>query len=453
MFLFFLILFSGALLLKTNQSLSPNHIGNYTRPEKQFVVLKGIVATPPDEKITQKGASKIAFLIRTKELKLAGSSWQKVKGLARVQAFGRKFNLEYGDLLMVEGNLSEVKQPSGSDDFNYREYLARKNIYSILNASSVKVIEKHKGNPVVSFAYGIKDRAKDVINKYVAEPENLLLNGIILGERKEIPKELNDAFVNTGTVHILAISGLNVSLVVFIFLLIFKMLRMPAKLNIAVSVLLVMFYAILTGAQAPVVRAAIMSAVLLTGRLINREADLFNLLGLSAIIILIFAPQSVFEASFILSYASVLSILIISPVLKKAPRNFLVQSLLVSFWVWICIWPIVAHYFDIVSFSTILANLFVVPLSFACTYLGFLLLFCSLVSNALAGIIGATAWFCAKLLIASVQMFSKIPFSYIKIKGPSIWQVLVYYAILIAALVIYRHRRVFFTYSATTPSK
>lgn len=303
--------------------------------------------------------------------------------------------------------------------------------------------------------FAAKEYIQSLYVYYLPEMEASLISGIVLGGGQDIPREVQQMFRDTGTVHILAVSGLNVGLIGTVcFLIIVNILRLPKKMAVVPSILIVWFYAITTGLNPPVVRSAITLTLLFIGYVVvEREGDILNSLALAALIILLFNPLTLFSISFQLSFVCVLSMILIYPELE----NFIVSRrgdpvgrplgrgiaspllclFLLSLAIQIGIWPITAFYFQQVSLISVIANIFVVPLVSIILYLGVTMVIFSKVGF-LMKILANTSWFCLIILERIVLFFSKLPYSNFHIKSPGLSFVLCYYITLAMILVIRR---------------
>jgi competence protein ComEC len=167
----------------------------------------------------------------------------------------------YGDRLRIKGNLV---QPPGNDTFSYREYLARKGIYSWLARPEISRIEGREGSPVMQFVFDLRVKLEDNIRRMLPPDEAALLIGVLLGYDKGLPADARDAFRETGTSHILAVSGFNISILVALVAAFFRRLipRLWSLLPVAVVILL---FSLMVGGQASVVRAAVMGCAVQLG--------------------------------------------------------------------------------------------------------------------------------------------------------------------------------------------
>ncbi|MBU0895105.1 MAG: DNA internalization-related competence protein ComEC/Rec2, partial [Candidatus Omnitrophica bacterium] len=249
-------------------------------------------------------------------------------------------------------------------------------------------------------------------------------------------------FIKTGTVHAIAISGLHVGLIAAIFLGALALLRLPKKVNLVLTACALVLYMFIAGSSPPVVRAVIIFVVFVVGYLINRESDMLNSLAFAAFIMLLANPKELFNPSFQLSFASIAGMVIFIPVINvflrmDAARRrsffgkagaYLLSAVSVSAGAWLSTWPIVAHYFNIISPMALVANLVVVPALFVLTAGSFLFLLAVPFSGFLSGSLAhALSVFCKALFTAN-HFLADLPFAYFRISAPSGVMMVLYYA-------------------------
>ena len=174
-------------------------------------------------------------------------------------------------------------------------------------AQDVSVLGAGKGDPVVNLAYKVRGKIENLISGNFPGDSANFLNATLLGLRQGMSGDLNDAFMRTGTVHLIAISGLNAGLIVFLVLLILSIIRVPKKAGMILTIAFLVFYAVLTNGTPSVVRVTVMSIFLLLGLLLERETSLWNSLGLAALAILFCDPGAFFDIGFQVSFASMAS--------------------------------------------------------------------------------------------------------------------------------------------------
>jgi len=437
-FLYLALIFFGAAYYQSYNILPNNHVVNLASEGGGKVFLEGTVIDDPVVKKTFYNKDKISFTLEAKSVK-RDSVEEGVTGQVKVDIYtsGGVKPPNPGDELIMEGKLSRPEGLKNPGLFDYSRYLAIKNIYTILSVSENGLVETlHTGrvNPVIGWAYRIRRSIRDVIKRYVDKRYSGFLNAIIVGERTELDSSITEDFVRTGTVHVIAISGLNIALVAGIFLIMFRTFGIKKRLNLAITSLVIVFYCFVAGSSPPVVRATAVFVIASFGYIINREADMINSLSLAAFLILLVNPKELFDPSFQLSFASVISIILFAPRLEELfskKANYVTKSAAVSIAASIGVFPIVAKYFNIISPVAVLANLVIVPALFVLTVTSLVFLSLNLIGAAFC-----LVWMGKILSILTMatfyinHMFAQIPFSYIRIPSPSPSFICAYYAFL-----------------------
>lgn len=444
--LYLAVFFIGMAYYQNSNILTPDHIFNFTAEDEKKVFLRGAITDDPIISATFYKAYKTTFILNASFLK-EGSEWRKVRGLVKVDIYKNKAPLSFGDEVMLEGLLSRPNSLRNPNLFDYSKYLAIKDIYSALKVKEGFFIGAlGAGSPYIikKTAYNLRYKIRHVLDRYFDEPFAGFLKAILIGDRAALNETLSDDFIKTGTVHVIAISGLNVALIAAIFLFILGVLRVPKRLNLVLTMLFLIFYSIVAGSSPPIIRAVIMFSIFVLGSVINREADTLNSLSAAAILVLLWNPKELFDPSFQLSFISIASIIIFTPRidaligLDPAARTnmfarikfYILKSISVSTAAWIGVSPLVSRYFNIVSPIAAIANILVVPALFAVTALSFLLIFVSAISDIfaiyLAGLIcaiqGATFFTNHKL--------AGLPLAYFRIPSPTIGFLFSYYMLL-----------------------
>lgn len=401
-------------------------------------VLIGTIVDDPEKRLDRINLTDM--LIRAEKIKLT-NGWKITDGLVKVSVEGQSHSYKYGERIILRGKLRSPACSKNPGLFDYQRFLSMKNIFVIMWIKDDSIVKLGDGNvnPILRFSYQIKHQIKDIIYQTIPNkplPCAGLLDGVMLGEKKGLNKEIMKWFANTGTLHILAVSGFNVGLVAGIFFFVFYWLfRVPKKGSALLSLLIIIIFAIITGCEASVVRASIMAGVIIFSVLLDRDTNLYNNLALSAIIILIYNPLTLFDVGFQLSFMCVLSILyftpLISPKLSFLPV-WLSTPLAVSIGVQIGISPFLIYYFNKLSIITILANLMICPLVVIISWLGFALFFAGLFSSIIANVIASVTYFFVFLLLKLIYLFANIPFACLTLQTPPIIFICSYYLCIIA---------------------
>lgn len=272
--------------------------------------------------------------------------------------------------------------------------------------------------PAMDILQDWRGELRQSLYKYLDDQEAGTMSAIVLGDRGSIPKEINMAFRNTGTGHILVIAGLHMAMMTAMVIFILKLVRIPRQWQAGLSILLIFTYALLTGGSVPVIRAAFMASVILASSGIELESDALNSLSLAALIILLMDASNLFDASFQLSFAAVAAIIILYGPMEKrlsfCPR-WLAGALSVSTAAWIGITPLQIWHFGTIAPVALIANLFIVPLLDLTVALGLALALAGLWAPPLAWALAGCLKVVFNLMVVAAFWFSKIPYGYIQL--------------------------------------
>jgi len=272
--------------------------------------------------------------------------------------------------------------------------------------------------PPMDFLQDWRGQLRQSLYRYLDADEAGTMSAIVLGDRGEIPKEINMAFRHTGTGHILVIAGLHMAMMTAMVIFILKLIRIPRPWQVGMGIVMIFIYALLTGGSVPVIRAAFMASVMLASMGVELESDALNSLCFAAIGLLLMDASNLFDTSFQLSFAAVAAIVILYAHVEKRLSflpKWLSGAIAVSTSAWIGITPLQVWHFGTIAPIALIANLVIVPLLDITVALGLVL--------ALAGLWAApVAWGvagCLKLvfnaMVVAAFWFSTIPHGYIQL--------------------------------------
>jgi len=406
------------------------HVAFYNDRSYEILVT-GTLAEPPDYRDTYTN------LHLNVEAVDSGSGDMPVHGfvLVRVPALAA---YEYGQRVRVRGNL---KTPPEDEEFSYRDYLARQNIHAYMSIANVTVLPGNGGNPFFVQIYKLKEKLLANTYRLYHDPEASLLAGILFGVDTGLTRKLQDAFKNTGTSHIIAISGFNIAIIAGIFFSIFKNM-FGEKLGAAFAITGIIFYTLLVGADAAVVRAAIMGSLSLLARQLGRRNDGLNMLAAVALVMSINNPLVLWDVGFQLSFFATLGLIIyaepfsnftsnlISKISKQDTSMFakiINENVVLTFAAQLTTIPIMAYQFKRISLISFIANPFILPAQPAVMIAGGLAVFTSLVIFPLGQLMAWFAWPFAAYTIRIVELFDRVPHASIYLGDSSIWIVLTVY--------------------------
>jgi len=338
-------------------------------------------------------------------------------------------SLQTGDAIRFSGTIEPMPGARNPGEFDYGRYLALNGIQGFItvrDSNAIALKERSKG-PTLSGLIGRAQKAiYGVFDRYHKTEEAAYLKGVVFGYRADLSAEVKQSFMNTGTIHILAVSGSNVVVVALVFSSLIGFLRVSRKVATLFTLIGLLWYMVITGLSPSVVRATIMGSAILGGTILGRKGDVYNSLGFAAFVMLIWDPMYLFDVGFQLSFAAVLSIVYYYPKLeplidmipgklaRSAPGKSGLQLFAVSLAAQIGTMPFTAFYFGRVSVVAVVANLLVVPLSGVNVLLGFATVAFSFVSDWIAASYAALDDFLVSLLLKFVLWCSKVPFAYVE---------------------------------------
>ncbi len=404
-FLFLSITFFASLLYLNANIYSNNHISHFLNEGSKKTDIVGIIKSPALARRPYFGKINSTYLFEIEKIK-DKNTWLGVNGLAQIRIQTEK-PLNYADRLLVKGSIKKS-----------RDYLKQQNVSAIINTKETNIIflsHNYKSNPILRFIYFIRKKSKTQVLEKMPLESGAFLRAILLGDRSELPKDIQTSFKHSGTMHVLAISVLHVGFIAFIIFYLLKVIRIKREGCYIFTVIFLMVFTLFTLARPSVVRSVIMACVLLIGMLLGKRTDVYNSLGAAALFILIKNPKDLFNIGFQLSFLAVLSIVYIAPKfirLIKEDVNFYIKRwvympLAVSLSACIGTFPLILYYFNIITPIAIISNLFIIPLLFILLIGGgmFLLLswvpflgaFLAFVTNLLAQVIFYLAGFFGSL--------------------------------------------------------
>ncbi len=385
-----------------------------------------------------------------------GGERHQASGAALV-VLSRYPQYRYGDILRVTGDLEGRPSFSAAtaNESDYWEYLENRDISSIMSYPKAESIPGFEGFMPQRWLYDWRSSLNRTLGRVLPEPQAALAQGITLGIRANIPAGLKDDFASTGTAHLLAISGVNLTIVAG--LLAAGALRLFGRknhLHILVTLIVVWLYTWLTGMGAPVVRAAIMVSFFLAGELVGRQRSGLIALLLAAAVMVGFSPKLLYDASFQLSFAAMAGLVFVFPWLQSAGGTFLdrmsegklrtiamsiVESFEVSLAAVLTTWPLTAYYFGMVSWTGPVATFLAMPVMAVVTETSMLAAGFGLFLLPVGQAIGWIAWLPLTYLIVVVTAFGKISSASSQTGAMSASLVVCYYAVVALFLLSRRH--------------
>ena len=411
-------------------------LGDEPRP----ITVRGTVLTEP--KTSERGYA--SFLLQAEAVEIDGESHP-----CRAKLFTRwRHTLGFGDEVKLFGTAQKVEGPRNPGEFDLRAYLAREDVHRALIVrypENGAVLRRDGGNPILRAAQKSRAWMQATICRGLEDSRDVTssINGMVLGLRHQTAEDIEEPFQQTGTLHLFAVAGLHVGIVARLLWITATLARLPRKWATLLIIPALLFYAAVTGLHTSSVRAAVMSAVLLGGFIVERKAFVFNGLAAAATLILAWDTQELFAVGFQLSFSVVAAILLLhEPTFRFLRRRlasdpFLPRSLFtkrrrafekgmtwlaraasVSFAAWIGSLPLMFWYYHLVTLISLIANLVVVPIAFFVLAGAMLSLITAPFSQWLSVTFNNANWALTKLILGAVSLFAQLPAGHFYVEHP-----------------------------------
>ncbi|OGS61486.1 MAG: hypothetical protein A2X07_07200 [Flavobacteria bacterium GWF1_32_7] len=318
-------------------------------------------------------------------------------------------NLHSGDEIWLNAAVYPVPKAFNPYQFDYSKYLEKQNVFHQIytNENQIKIIQTHK--TIDFYIEKLRNNLSRSFEIHHFEPKTkAIIDALILGQRLELDKETIADYSNAGVIHILAISGLHISIIYFFIVFLLKPLkrvRFGAEIQLLIVLGILWLFALLTGLPASVTRAVTLFSFISMGNYFNQPKAIYNALAISAFLILLVKPNAIFDIGFQLSYAAVLSIVLFQPFYKKFyfTENkiaiYFTDTILVSLAAQIGVLPLSLYYFNQLPLLFLLANLVIIPLSSLVLIAGIIIL-------PLNYVLPSVAVFLGKILEFSIQFMN-----------------------------------------------
>lgn len=426
-----------------------------------YVQLTGIIKNIPDY-----DSGRVRFVLSSENIFTMKDSFN-IAGdvIVRVFKSGQKIEdntkeLEEGDRVNLIGRLSTPQPVRNPDEFDYKRYLELQeidkiftvngyNFYEVISKDNLSFLDKY-------IIYPSKKFALNNINRFVPGDEGAFLKAIVTGERTDITREMKVDFVNAGVMHLIAVSGLNIAYVIIFLTILFSILRIPQPYRLILIIILLFYYCLFTGSSPSIVRATFMGVFILVGFQIQRKIIIYNVIGFAGLLMLVYDSKQLFDPSFILSFAAVLSIVFLY---KRFEDLFIVRVKADTLWKKFLFWmmvtffitlaaqigtlPLTALYFNKLSIVALLVNIFSVWASNISLAMGFLQILVGTFSDFLSSIIGEFNYWFLWIQLWFIKWSAQLPFSYVNIYKFSLVNLFLYLVFVINLFTFKKYNWIF----------
>lgn len=330
--------------------------------------------------------------------------------------------LNLGDKIFIKAYINGIKHSGNPYAFNYKEYLTYKEIYyqTYIKADKFIKLDSNCGSKLILTTHKLRQTLLEIYqNNSIKGDEFAVLSALTLGYKKDLTPELKESFSTSGAMHVLAVSGLHVGIIFIILskLLFFLERKKYGKVIKSIILILVLiFYAMLTGLSNSVIRATIMFSFICIGKTFTRQINIYNTLSASAFIMLLYNPYSIMDVGFQLSYLAVISIVFFQPKIyslytpKHKLSDYTWQLISVAIAAQIGTFPITIHYFGQFPVFFILSNILIIPVVSVLIY-GAIILFIFSFSPSISSLLAKGLQQITFILNKNVEIIQNLPFS------------------------------------------
>ena len=430
-----LFFFSGFHYGLKTYNFGSNHIARFIS-EKQTYRIYGEVADWPELKHNR---TELTIAIDS----LGNGTNFPVKGGILLKLSKTTTALQRGDKVEFWGTIYPVKSQHGPGGFDYGRYLRHKGIHGIVYLPTLLNVRVGKpgGRGIIAYVDLLREEISESLSRNLSEVAASLSAGFLIGETREIPPDVYRWFRDSGTLHLLAVSGSNVALVIFFLIIVLRPLALPRKRRALVLMACVMLFALLSYGEPSVIRASVMAILILLANVFERRYNLNQIIASAAMIILLAAPTQLFSVGFQLSFVTAWGLIFVTPraaklfeaVNHRAWYRWLLLPFMISLIAQLFSMPLIALYFGKVPAISVIANLVIIPLVSIAVVGVLLLLLLDLILPILGVFFGSLLDSFMQLVLYFLSLFGEKQSLIINTGDVSALAVILFYGLLVLA--------------------
>lgn len=344
--------------------------------------------------------------------------------------------LEYGDIITFNGVYNKPNVQRNYGGYDYSLYLKTQNIYGTFDGSQIELKSKNKGSFVQKGIISFKEYIKGILKENLGEDEAELCIGLVIGDRTNLAKDIQEDFKTSNLTHMLAVSGSHFVYIILAVTYINKFLKHKRLGQILMLIVIILFMN-LTGNTGSVVRSGIMASLGIIASIIHRKSDIWNNMAIAMLIQIILNPYIIFDVGVQLSYGGVIGIVAFNKVvtnsieqLSNKINNYIKESISVTISANIVIIPIMMYTFNTISLSFVISNLLAGAILGIIVLYAFALIFLYMVLHSFISPLFILLNLMLKILIFIAHICSLIPFSKIYVVTPKIGLMILFYVFL-----------------------
>ncbi|MFA6524204.1 MAG: ComEC/Rec2 family competence protein [Candidatus Paceibacterota bacterium] len=324
---------------------------------------------------------------------------------------------KYGDTINFFGKLEKPENfyTNTGKLFDYINYLHKDGIFYLIKNPTTEIISRGGGSFVKRKLFSFKDKFLDKINFVIPEPESLLMGGLILGERSSFDESMRQAFVDTGTIHIIALSGYNVTIVAEWIMKIFSFF--PRNISFSFGIFGILLFVVMAGGASTAVRAGVMATLALIARATGRDYDVARALVFAGVIMTILNPFVLaFDVSFQLSFIATIAVIFFAPKMEKyfmwiTKRFGLRDVVCITFSAYLFVLPFILYKMGNLSIVALPANILILPFIPITMIFGFITGFIGLIWSVFSIPFGFVSYLFLHYELSIISFFSHLSFA------------------------------------------
>ncbi len=294
----------------------------------------------------------------------SGTRFSAKVGSDELLVFGPQTALHYGDMITMRTTLEPPKpfDTNFGKSFAYDEYLANQGVYLIARAQEIKITGHAPPSKILEILFKFKSKLTSIIHHYLGQEEAQLAGGIVLGDKQSFTDELRNALSVTGTSHIVALSGYNVSLLAAAIA--FMLRKLGKRAREIGGVLTIVLFVIMTGAQITAIRAGIMGSLVLFAGIFGRDYIFVRSLLLAGVGMTLFHSRIMYDLSFQLSFLATIGVVVLAPKLTfiRTKVKWITEAIQLTLAASVMVVPIIAYKIGVFSLVSFPINILIAPL-------------------------------------------------------------------------------------------
>ena len=363
-------------------------------------------------------------------------------------------NIYPGNKIVCKGSLTNIRAASNPGEFDLRKYYREKNIYymALCSKKDIKIMDS-RYDLVKTFLFKFRSAIKEVYIRCLPKKEAGTITAMLLGDKSLIDTNIKELYRQNGISHLLAISGLHVTILCMAFRKLLLKLKVNEKISVVLIIFFLIFYGMMTGFGVSTSRAVIMMMLALIAQISGRSYDMLSAMAVSAVIIVIQKPLALFSCSFLLSYGAIIAIAVFYPFLMEnfiAEKDIIVhrtkerfidyiyveikKALFMSFSIQFFTLPIVLFYYYETPTYGLVLNIIILPFSNILVIFGAIGGILGFVFNPLGKFLLGTVYIILNIFEKSCTLFNKFPFHTIVTGRPAVYKIFIFYLIIIAVV-------------------